>query len=210
MDAKFWNSRYEDNNFPWDIGGLSPAIQHYLDKIEDKDTRILIPGAGHAHEAKYLFNQGFTKEFIDGFHTTKRGFCMLMLDLDHFKQVNDEHGHPAGDQVLMHCGELIRSHVRHGDIPFRYGGEEFVVLLKGDQIEDAVRTAERIRLEAAKMVLQIDDIPSFSITVSIGVACFPHHFTTANDLVNAADTALYDAKHNGRNQVVVYCADKAN
>jgi diguanylate cyclase (GGDEF)-like protein len=146
-------------------------------------------------------------DFIHNFHVTKRGFCLLLLDLDHFKQVNDEHGHPVGDKVLVQVADLIRSTIRHGDIPFRYGGEEFTILLQGDDIEGAVRISERVRRSMEGTVLQIADIPPFSKTVSIGVACFPHHYTTAEELITAADKALYKAKRNGRNQVIVYCRD---
>jgi len=144
-------------------------------------------------------------DFIHNFHVTKRGFCLMMLDLDHFKQVNDEYGHPVGDKVLARIAELIRSTIRHGDIPFRYGGEEFTVLLKGDDIDGALRIAERVRCVVEETILQINDLQPFSKTVSIGVACFPHHYSTADELVAAADKAMYKAKSNGRNQVVVYC-----
>ena len=145
------------------------------------------------------------QDAITRFHTTKRGFCMLILDLDHFKAVNDEYGHPVGDKVLIRIAELIRSNIRHGDMPFRYGGEEFVVLQQNDDLENAVRTAERIRLTVEKSPMVIDNIPPFRKTVSIGIACFPHHFSKAEELINAADQALYAAKRRGRNQVVVYC-----
>jgi len=146
-------------------------------------------------------------DFIENFHATKRGFCLLMLDLDHFKEVNDEYGHPTGDKVLVEIATLIRSHIRHGDLPFRYGGEEFAVLLKGDNVDEAVMIAERVRLEVEKNVLQIERIPPFSKTVSIGVACFPLHFTSGEEIISAADSALYEAKHKGRNQVIVFCND---
>ncbi len=144
-------------------------------------------------------------DYIENFHTTRRGFCLLMMDIDHFKQVNDAYGHPAGDQVLMHTAGLIRSNIRHGDLPFRYGGEEFAVLLKGDSIEEAVRIAERVRLAAKETGVEIVGSVPVAKTLSIGIACFPHHFTGSGELIAAADAALYEAKRKGRNQVVVYC-----
>jgi len=143
-------------------------------------------------------------DFIDNFHSSKHGFCLLMLDLDHFKQVNDQYGHPAGDKVLMQFAETIRANIRHGDMAFRYGGEEFAVLLRSDAIEEAVRIAQRIRLETENNLYAIDDIPPFSQTVSIGIAGFPHHFSKAEEITSAADSALYEAKRGGRNQVVIY------
>jgi diguanylate cyclase (GGDEF)-like protein len=145
------------------------------------------------------------QDAIAAFHSSKRGFCMLMLDLDHFKTVNDEHGHPVGDKVLVRLADLIRANIRHSDMPFRYGGEEFIVLLHDDDLENAVRTAERIRLTVEKTVLYSEGSTLLHKTVSIGIACFPHHFSKAEELVAAADVALYEAKHRGRNQVVVYC-----
>ena len=128
-----------------------------------------------------------------------------MPHLDHFKQVNDEYGHPVDDKVLARIAELIRSTIRHGDIPFRYRGEEFTILLKGDDIEMALRIAKRVRCVVEETILQINGVQPFSKTVSIGVACFPHHYSTADEIVAAADKAMYKVKRNGRNQVVVYC-----
>lgn len=150
------------------------------------------------------------QDAITRFHTTKRGFCMLMLDLDHFKKVNDEHGHQVGDKVLVRVADLIRTCIRHGDTPFRYGGEEFAVLLQDDELENAVRTAERIRLTVEKTALYSESLPPLYKTVSIGIACFPHHFSKIEELVGAADLALYEAKRRGRNQVVVYCPNSPN
>ncbi len=145
------------------------------------------------------------RDCIVAHHSTRRGFCLLMIDIDYFKAVNDEHGHPVGDHVLMRFGELIRARIRHGDLPFRYGGEEFVVLLREDRLEDARHTAERIRRGAEQMVLRVGNVAPFTKTVSIGVACFPRHCTDADELVEAADRAMYKAKQMGRNRVVVFC-----
>ncbi len=81
----------------------------------------------------------------------------------------------------------------------------FTVLLKGDEIDGALRIAERVRCVVEETVLQINDLQPFFKTVSIGVACFPHHYSTADEIVAAADKAMYKAKSNGRNQVAVYC-----
>ena len=143
-------------------------------------------------------------EFVDRFHVEKVGFWVMLLDLDHFKEVNDRYGHPVGDQVLALIAGVIRGNVRHGDIPCRYGGEEFIVLLRGEALEDAVKVAERIRQKVADHVFEIDDIPPFSKTVSVGLACFPHHFRTGEEVVTAADSALYQAKNSGRDRVVVF------
>ncbi len=145
-------------------------------------------------EEEYLFN--------------KKGFCLMMLDLDHFKETNDTHGHPVGDLVLAQIGKLLLANVRHGDIAFRYGGEEFVVLLKdGDQTE-AGRIAERVRKSVEEFTFTIGDIPPFRKTTSIGLSCCPQHFSTGKEILEAADSALYKAKNRGRNQVVMYSSEQ--
>jgi len=143
-------------------------------------------------------------EFVDRFRVDKVGFWVMLLDLDHFKEVNDGYGHPVGDQVLALIAGLIRKNLRHGDIPCRYGGDEFIVLLRGEELEDVVKVAERIRRKVAVHVFLIDDNPPFNKTISVGLACFPHHFRTGEEVVTAADSALYQAKKFGRNRVVVF------
>lgn len=143
------------------------------------------------------------QDYVMNYQVSKRGFCLMMLDLDHFKEVNDKYGHPTGDKVLTDIAGIIRSNTRHGDLPFRFGGEEFAVLIKGDDLEEAHRIAERVRTEVEKNVFSCQDI-TFSKTISIGMACFPLHFSSAEEIISAADSALYQAKNSGRNQVVVF------
>lgn len=187
---------------------IIPALSHHI-SISFANAQLyhmaITDGLTTLYNKRYFEKK--LQDAISRFHTTKRGFCILILDLDHFKEVNDEHGHPVGDKVLVRVADLIRTGIRHGDLPFRYGGEEFVALLHDDGLENAVRTGERIRLAVEKTALRIENIPPFHKTVSIGIACFPHHFSTARELVSAADLALYEAKRRGRNQVVVYCPD---
>lgn len=147
------------------------------------------------------------EDYVANFRTTKRGFCLLMLDLDHFKEVNDGYGHQVGDRVLTEVGGLIRENIRHGDLPFRYGGEEFAVLLKGGNLGEALGIAERIRSAVEENIFRIEGIAPFSRTVSIGLACYPQHCASGEETINAADSALYEAKHQGRNRVVVFRGD---
>ena len=133
---------------------------------------------------------------------TSPGFCVLLLDIDHFKQVNDTYGHPAGDEVLMQFAGLIKENIRHMDIPCRFGGEEFVVLLPEEEnLQAAKETAERLRSEIEKFSFTAAGCPPIHKTVSIGMACYPLHGTSGEDVVKAADIALYEAKNSGRNQV---------
>jgi diguanylate cyclase (GGDEF)-like protein len=126
--------------------------------------------------------------------------AVLMADLDHFKQVNDTHGHLMGSHVLGEVGGIIARSIRGADIAARYGGEEFVAYLPEADGAGAMQVAERIRgnVEAAAFVL---DGRTTSVTISLGIALFPAHGRTLKDLVARADRALYRAKEEGRNRV---------
>ena len=123
---------------------------------------------------------------------------LVMLDLDHFKQVNDQHGHAAGDQVLAGVGAALRGVLRARDFAGRNGGEEFTVLLPDTEIAAALEIAERIRATIAEITVPGTDVP---VTASLGVAGFPDHGSTLERLERLADAALYVAKRQGRNQV---------
>jgi len=134
--------------------------------------------------------------------------AVVVLDLDHFKNVNDTHGHPAGDAVLAAVADCLRHELRAYDAIGRYGGEEFLVFLPGADTAVAHSIAERLRLRVAD--LRFDDVigatsglPLPSITTSIGLAAFPDHGATLDALTTAADKALYAAKHTSRNCVRV-------
>lgn len=124
--------------------------------------------------------------------------AVLLLDLDHFKQVNDVLGHAAGDSVLAAVGVALRSAIREGDFCGRYGGEEFIVLLPDTELSRADIVAEKIRA-----AIEAIEIPSVQreTTVSIGVAAVPTHATDAEAVARIADRALYSAKSAGRNRV---------
>jgi diguanylate cyclase (GGDEF)-like protein len=130
--------------------------------------------------------------------TEKSPLAFLMLDLDHFKQINDQRGHAVGDQVLANVGAVMRGALRARDFAGRNGGEEFVILLPDTTAPVALRIAERVRAAIAEMSLPGTDV---AVTVSIGVAVFPDHASTPDRLDRLADAALYLAKRQGRNRV---------
>src|SRR6266581_11178 len=130
--------------------------------------------------------------------TTKAPLALLLLDLDHFKQVNDQGGHAAGDQVLASLGATLRSVLRARDFAGRNGGEEFAVLLPDTEVAVALEIAERIRAAIAEISLPGTDVP---VTASIGVAGFPGHASSLERLERLADAALYVAKRRGRNRI---------
>ena len=124
---------------------------------------------------------------------------LIFLDIDHFKSINDGHGHECGDKVLEIVAKWIKSSLRKSDIMFRYGGEEFVVLLSETDLAGAEIVAERIRKTIARHTLSYD-MTNLNITASLGVSTL-HPEDTVDSLVKRADEAMYQAKNNGRNQV---------
>ena len=131
---------------------------------------------------------------------------LLMMDLDHFKDFNDRHGHAAGDAVLKELGLLLEQHTRREDVACRFGGEEFVLILPGASAEVAARRSEEIRQAVRHDTVESEGKRLESATVSVGVACFPEHGTLAETVLTAADQALYRAKREGRDRVIVYGA----
>jgi len=134
-------------------------------------------------------------------HPTRH--TLIMVDIDHFKKVNDTYGHPIGDEVLRAMARLLKESVRNIDLAARYGGEEFVLILVNTRLDGAVSLAERIRKQASKLKFEAED-QIFKVTVSMGVATFPDDARSKQALIEHADQALYYAKNNGRNQVVAY------
>lgn len=131
-------------------------------------------------------------------------FSLLMIDIDHFKWVNDSHGHPAGDAVLKSLAKILNGQVRQVDIAARYGGEEFAIILPETNIDGARIVGERIRTAVANSPFLINNKKKVGVTVSIGIACFPQCAQSIELLIERADQALYTAKKEGRNRVFLY------
>jgi diguanylate cyclase (GGDEF)-like protein len=125
--------------------------------------------------------------------------AVIMIDLDHFKRVNDAAGHAAGDLVLTEIATLLKRHIRGTDIACRYGGEEFTLVLPNATLQSA-----RSRGEAICSAIQEERRRLMGITASLGVAVFPDHAEEPESLLRAADEALYEAKARGRNQVRIF------
>ena len=132
-----------------------------------------------------------------------RLFALLLLDLDHFKLVNDRHGHQLGDQVLVELTRRITAIVRDIDTFARYGGEEFVLILPETNLVGGIAVAEKLRGAVASAPFAVrPGGEGVRLTVSLGVACYPEHATSTSELLRAADTAMYEAKRRGRDRVM--------
>ncbi len=127
---------------------------------------------------------------------------LAMIDLDHFKQINDIHGHPIGDRVLRTAGLRILDQVRSIDTVARYGGEEFAIIMPDTPLRSAMIVAERIRTAFERHEFQFPNLPPIKVSLSIGLASAPDEAKTASDLIKIADGRLYQAKRQGRNQTI--------
>lgn len=154
-----------------------------------------------------MFNRRYMEESLERevFRAARQGtpLGIIMLDLDHFKRFNDSFGHVAGDVLLRELGLMLRKHIRSSDIPCRYGGEEFTLILPDASLEVVRKRAEELR--AAGRRLKVWHVYRWLgvVTLSMGVAMFPDHGTTAKAILQAADSALYRAKQTGRDRVCV-------
>ncbi|WP_131781441.1 diguanylate cyclase [Legionella gresilensis] len=155
-----------------------------------------------------LYNRRYLEDFlfkhVHQAERAKSAFSVLMLDLDHFKKINDTYGHDAGDAVLKEFGRILQGIIRIGDIAARYGGEEFVVAFYNIDHKTTLTRAESIRQAVLRLQVRYGAQQVGPITVSIGVAMYPNDGRTPTELVEAADKALYAAKHNGRNQIISF------
>jgi len=142
---------------------------------------------------------------------TESPVALALVDIDHFKAVNDTYGHLVGDKVLKSVAQAFTSHLRDYDRAGRFGGEEFVLLLAQTNETDACRIAERLRSHVEGMAVPVDDrpnAPTVSLTISIGVTAMEAGETRElTDLLAAADSALYHAKQTGRNRIAVHAAE---
>lgn len=130
---------------------------------------------------------------------------VIMLDIDFFKRFNDTYGHDAGDYVLMHFADTLKSNVRESDVVARYGGEEFVIILPQTDLKGAYSVAEKIRTKVEDMSLAaISSENPPKITCSLGISCFPLHGSNIDKLIQSADKALYQAKNSGRNNTCIF------
>jgi diguanylate cyclase (GGDEF)-like protein len=154
-----------------------------------------------------LFNRRFLEESLDRelqlAGRKRQSIAVLFLDLDHFKRFNDTFGHDAGDMVLQSLADLFRNFFRATDICCRYGGEEFAIILPESTSQDAAIRADALRSEVKSLRLHYKKQPLGPLTISVGVAAFPEHGSTFEELLKIADQCLYASKNRGRDVVTV-------
>ena len=180
-------------------------LQNHVKKIEQlrnelQEQAILDPLTG-------LYNRRYLAEFLA--HEFKRAerenipISLLMMDVDHFKNINDSYGHKTGDKFLIAIADLLKNNSRGSDIACRYGGEEFLLVLPGTDTQAAYDRAEQFRTQCTQIYIQYET-KNINITVSAGIATYPSHTEMAEDLIHKADKALYHSKQNGRNRVMIW------
>ncbi len=178
-----------------------------VSKLELEEVNTELKRLSQTDRLTNLNNRGFWEECLkkefQRQRRTKNTSSLLIFDIDHFKHVNDNYGHAAGDEAILHLAKLLKQNLRETDIGGRYGGEEFAVILPETDARHAAIFAERVRrsVEAASVMFNEVEI---KFTVSLGIAEFHHDFSSHQKWIEAADSALYVAKSNGRNQVRAY------
>ena len=173
-------------------------LQAALKLVQEQAIHDPLTGLYNRRQMEELLSREFLRVQRSG-----STFSVVMVDIDHFKRINDTHGHETGDEVLVRIATLLVNAVRRSDIVCRYGGEEFLILLLGSSAENAVRRATEVQRSVRNLVLSLRGGATLSITASFGVAACPEHGTDRDALLRAADRALYRAKNSGRDQVVV-------
>ncbi len=153
------------------------------------------------------FLEDYARKLLAMVSRKETPFGVIMMDLDHFKEFNDVYGHEVGDRILRHFAKTITQATREANLAARYGGEEFVVVLPETNAKSCQMVAERIRKAVERMVVPSNtDKPLPKITVSLGVAVYPEHGKTLDELLQASDKALYESKRAGRNRTSLYAA----
>ncbi len=178
--------------------GLALANLRLRDTLRQQSIRDPLTGLFNRRHMNDVIGREFARA-----RREDRQVAVALVDIDHFKRINDTHGHDAGDHVLVQVAHTIETQVRQGDIVCRYGGEEFIVILPDISQESVIERAEQMRQAVAALSFRNCDQPVGRVTVSLGVAMFPEHGENEGELVRAADAALYQAKETGRNRVVI-------
>nr|WP_240948429.1 diguanylate cyclase [Bacillus sp. RO1] len=186
------------------VGGLTSVFfveyirktQYLLMKYEKESTTDFLTGLNNVRQFDVIWNS-----LISNATAKSERLSLLIIDIDHFKQINDTYGHPNGDKILIELGKILTSSTRSFDVVSRNGGEEFSVILPDCPHHQAKEIAERIRKAVEKHSFQVSPNEMVKLTISIGVATYPETVSDTNQIVDMADECLYKAKRSGRNRV---------
>jgi len=191
----------------WPTAGLMIFLQIALGLSYQKryDADIALLQLSNRDSLTNISNRRcFMDRFEQELDQCRRYGCslaVLMFDMDYFKNINDNYGHLIGDKVIVKTAETIRDSIRSEDLLARFGGEEFIVMLKGNEAVRAIEVAERIRVKISEQVFESDEKETFGITISVGVYVVSQFAGNSWDIIRQADEALYMAKAKGRNRV---------
>jgi diguanylate cyclase (GGDEF)-like protein len=180
-----------------DLTGITAQLLENVNKYRDEASTDAL--------TKLFNRRSFDKvlqKAVALFNEKQLPFCLVMIDLDNFKHLNDTYGHSAGDEVLRCFGQILQRTMRQEDFAFRYGGEEFAVIASGDIAQNIKLFVNRIRVELKNTQINFEG-QDISVTFSAGIACMNKNFSQ-NDLIKAADAALYDAKNQGKDRIVIH------
>jgi diguanylate cyclase len=183
------------------------AMKRWVERENLYQEMSMIDGLTRLSNRSSFINRGMEEiELVQRKHApSNTSLACIMIDLDHFKIINDTWGHHAGDEVLVAASKIMMDNSRKNDEVGRYGGEEFAILLPGTSMKKAAYIAESLRRKLESTVVNVDG-QTIKVTASFGVACYPSQdIQTMSDLLKTADKALYEAKETGRNKVVIAC-----
>ncbi|MBL8100072.1 MAG: diguanylate cyclase [Anaerolineales bacterium] len=194
---------YEFSEEQIQFGGLFASLTALI--ITNSQLRETLKQQSIHDSLTGLFNRRYMEETLiqEISRAVRNGHSLgiIMLDIDHFKNFNDTHGHVNGDSLLSELGKFLKTNIRTEDTACRYGGEEFLLIMPDVSLETVLRRAELLRQGVSELQIQADTFAN--VTISLGIAMYPQHGTTMEFLIRSADKALYQAKQNGRNRVEV-------
>jgi two-component system, cell cycle response regulator len=199
------------------ISKINDYINEAKPEIISKNLTEILQISSTTDALTGLYNRKYLDQYIDKFvaqaKRTQSPYGILMIDIDYFKMVNDTYGHDVGDKVIKVLADVFLSSIRESDIAFRFGGEEFLILLHNCTKEGVEEVAQKIRQNFEKQIIEVNTSKRFTKTLSIGTSLFPEDTNAIWKAIKYADMALYKAKNSGRNKVVSFSTElleKAN
>jgi diguanylate cyclase (GGDEF)-like protein len=202
-----WVGEVKDRLLPaWDKR-VECLKEHMSSALSNIDKLKKAEYLAHVDDVTGLFNVRRLHKSLDAaihdYHQNHEAFSVLFVDVDHFKKINDERGHLIGSRMLVEIGKELARHLREDDETFRYGGDEFVLVLSNTDEESATQIADRLRQRIAMKRFLAKENLNLRVTVSIGIATYPIHAHSKEDILEVADKAMYEVKKTSRNAIYV-------